>query len=355
MSPLVTLGFHHVTLVSRDAQRTLRFYGDLLGLRLVKRTVDVDDPSSYHLYFGDAGGRPGTLLTFVERPRAGRGGWGKGGIHHVALGVEDEAALLRWKRRLTDRGIPVSGPYDRGWFRSIYFTDPDGQILEIATRGPGYAIDEPPDRLGSELIMPGAEQMRGNRDEAAIRARTHPEPVPEIVPEMALQGIHHLTGITDDVERAHHFYTRALGLRLVKRSVNQDSPDMPHWFWASYDGRVVEPHSSWTLFGWPGIRRARGGVGQTHHITFRAADDDHLLAWREHLVGMNIEVTPIVDREYFRRIRFLAPDGLLLEIATDGPGFAVDEDAAALGGSLRLPRSLEPQRSTIADGLTPLE
>jgi glyoxalase family protein len=355
MRSLATAGFHHITMVSRDASRTLRFYRDTLGVRLVKRTVNFDDPAAYHLYFGDRTGSPGTILTFFEWPHAGRGGWGRGGVHHLALGVEDEAGLLRWKRRLTDAGIAVSGPYDRGWFHSIYFTDPDGQILEIATRGPGYATDEPADRLGERVIMPNEGQLRGHRDEEAIRARTHPEPVPEITPDMALQGIHHITGITGEIEEAHRFYTDALGLRIVKRSVNQDSPEMPHWFWANYAGNEVAPHSSWTLFGWPEFRRAREGAGQTHHIAFRAADEEELGAWREHLREMGLQVTDVLDREYFRSIYFRAPDGMLLEIATDGPGFAVDEEEGELGTSLKLPDWLEPRREVIAAGLSPLD
>ncbi len=355
MSALITPGFHHITMVSRDAQRTLEFYRDTLGLRLVKRTVNFDDPGAYHLYFGDEVGRPGTILTFFEWPHAGKGAWGLGGIHHLALGVESPDAQLRWKRRLTDRGIPVSGPYDRVWFSSIYFTDPDGQILEIATRGPGYHVDEEMGALGELTVMPAPEHLRGSRDEEAIRALTHPEPVPEIEDEMALQGIHHITGITDDIERAHDFYTEVLGLRLVKKSVNQDSPEMPHWFWANYDGERVAPHSSFTLFGWPELRRrARGGAGQTHHIAFRAADEEEQLAWREHLLGMGIQVTPVLDREYFKSVYFRAPDGLLLEIATDGPGFAVDEPPEELGSNLKLPEWLEPQREQIDAQLTPL-
>lgn len=355
MKPLVTQGFHHITMVSRDAQRTLDFYRDTLGLGLVKRTVNFDDPNAYHLYFGDERGRPGTILTFFEWPHAGRGMWGTGGVHHLALGVGTAEAQLRWKRRLTDLGVTVSGPYDRGWFSSIYFTDPDGQILEIATKGPGYAIDEPADALGSELIMPKPAQLRGNRDEEAIRRLTHPEPVPEVTPEMALEGIHHITGITDDIERAHDFYTEALGLRLVKRSVNQDDPNMPHWFWARYEGGEVAPHSSFTLFGWPQMmRRARGGAGQTHHVAFRAESEEEQIAWREHLLELGVEATPVLDRDYFRSIYFRAPDGMLLEIATDGPGFAVDEDSSRLGTELKLPAWLEPQREAIAAGLQPL-
>ncbi|MFW6078988.1 MAG: VOC family protein, partial [Gemmatimonadota bacterium] len=139
MERLRTAGFHHITMVARDARRTLAFYRDLLGLRLVKKTVNFDDPGAYHLYFGtrDGVGEPGTILTFFEWPHARRGHWGVGGVHHLALGVDDEEAQLRWKRRLADAGVAVTGPYDRGYFRSIYFRDPDGQILEIATAGPG--------------------------------------------------------------------------------------------------------------------------------------------------------------------------------------------------------------------------
>lgn len=355
MKPLVTKGFHHITMVSRDARRTLAFYGDVLGLGLVKKTVNFDDPGACHLYFGDEAGRPGTILTFFEWPHAGRGRWGVGGIHHLALGVESPEALLKWKRWLTDRGVPVSGPYDRGYFRSIYFADPDGQLLEIATRGPGYAVDERADALGEkETIPPGAE-LRGERDEEEIRRRTHPEAVVSITPDMRLEGVHHITGITGDIERAHDFYTESLGLRLVKKSVNQDDGKTPHWFWASYDGRTVAPHSALTLFGWKGSTyRARPGAGQTHHIAFRAADEEEQLRWRDHLLSMGVQVSPVLDRSYFKSIYFQAPDGLLLEIATDGPGFTVDEDPAALGSALELPAWLEPHREEIGAALAPL-
>lgn len=149
-TPRITDGFHHITLVASDARRTLAFWRDLLGLGLVKQTVNFDDPGSHHLYFGDDLGRPGTLVTFFEWGHAPHGHFGIGGIHHLALGVGTPEAQLKWKRRLSDAGVPVTGPYDRGYFRSIYFTDPDGQVVEIATRGPGYAIDEPADALGGK-------------------------------------------------------------------------------------------------------------------------------------------------------------------------------------------------------------
>ncbi|HEU0053712.1 MAG TPA: VOC family protein, partial [Longimicrobium sp.] len=297
MGPLVTQGLHHVTMVSGNAQRTLEFYRDVLGLGLVKRTVNFDDPGAYHLYFGDRTGAPGTILTFFEWGDLPRGNPGVGGVHHVALGVATDEGLLKWKRRLTDAGAHVSGPFDRRWFHSIYFRDPDGQILEIATKGPGYTLDEPADALGTTEIVPGSENLVGQRDEEAIQARTWPEPVPSITPDMALEGMHHISAITGDVERAHDFYTQALGMRLVKKTVNQDDPTMPHWFWASYDGNAVAPHSAFTLFGFPpNGRPARGGVGQTHHVAFRAADDEQQAEWRDHLLGMGLQVSPVMER-----------------------------------------------------------
>jgi glyoxalase family protein len=354
MTPtLSTLGFHHVTMVSTDARRTLAFYRDLLGMDLVKQTVNFDDPGAYHLYFGRSPGRPGTLLTFFEWPGSRRGQWGVGGVHHVALGVETPEAQLKWKRRLTDAGVPVSGPLDRGYFRSIYFADPDGQILEIATRGPGYAIDEPVGELGRRLVTPPTERLPGGRDEASIHAAIHPEPVPELTPDMTLYAIHHVTAITDDLERAHDFYADALGLSLVKRTLNQDDGRTEHWFWAHVDGASVGP--SWTLFGWPGSRQlARPGAGQTHHVAFRARDDDEQRAWLDHLRARGIEVTDILDRSYFRSLYFRAPDGVLLEIATDGPGFAIDEEEDALGRALRLPPWLERRRPEVEAALAPL-
>jgi glyoxalase family protein len=355
MTALTTRGFHHITMVSTDAPRTWRFYRELLGLELVKKTVNFDDPGAYHLYFGDEAGTPGTILTFFEWPDSRRGHWGVGGIHHLALGVSTPEAQLKWKRRLVDAGIPVSGPLDRGYFKSIYFADPDGQVLEIATRGPGYAIDEPADALGRQVMTPPAERLPGGRDEAAIAAATYPEQVPVVTADMRLEGIHHISGITDDVQRAHDFYEAALGLKLVKKTLNQDDAQTPHWFWARYDGQSVGEHSALTLFEWRGSERlARPGAGQTHHIAFRAQDEEEQEAWRDHLLSMGVPVSPVMDRTYFRSIYFRAPDGLLLEIATDGPGFDVDEPKEALGTDLKLPAWLAERRRDIEASLVPL-
>jgi len=355
MAHLTTRGFHHITMVSTNASRTLAFYQDLLGLALVKKTVNFDDPGAYHLYFSDRSGVPGTILTFFEWPRSRRGFWGVGGVHHLALGTSDEQTQLMWKRRLTDAGVQVTGPLDRGYFKSLYFTDPDGQILEIATQGPGYSVDEPSEALGSKLVTPPAERLPEGRDEAAIEARTHPEPVPEVTEAMRLDGIHHISALTDDLDRAGDFLENALGLRLVKRTFNQDDGKTKHYFWAHYDGQEVAPHSAFTLFDWAGsTHRARPGAGQTHHIAFRARGGEEQEAWRDHRPGLGIEVTPVLDRTYFRSIYFRAPDGLLMEIATDGPGFAVDEPASELGSALKLPAWLEERRTQIEQALVPL-
>ena len=356
MAPLSTLGFHHITLVASDARRTLAFYHDVLGLRLVKQTVNFDDPSSYHLYFGDPTGAPGTLVTFFEWPSAPHGRYGVGGVHHLAFGTSTYDSLLQWKRYLNDRGVATSGPMPRGYFTSLYFRDPDGQVLEIATAGPGYALDEPIESLGRAVMQQKPEQLPGTRDEAAIRATTHPESVPTITPAMTLTGLHHITGMTDDIQRASDFYEEALGIRLIKKTINQDDPDTPHWFWANYDGTRVLPHSSWTLFGWtPKHPKARPGIGQTHHVAFRAKDATEQLAWRDHLLSIGLNVSPVMDRQYFTSIYFPAPDGQLLEIATDGPGFATDEPAATLGETLKLPAWLEKEREQIQEALGPLK
>jgi glyoxalase family protein len=319
---LTTLGFHHITMVSGNAARTLAFYRDLLGLSVVKDAGDSKDPNAYRLYLGDEAGSPGSLITFVERPAATRGRPGVGGVHHLAVGVGTYEAQLKWKRYLTDRGVPVSGPMPRGYFTSLYFRDPDGQVLEIATAGPGYALDEPIEALGQRVMMPRDQQLPGGRDERLIQLTTHAEPVPATTPDMQLMGIHHITGMTDDIERASDFYEEALGLAVVKKSINQDDPETPHWFWANYDGTRVLPHSSWTLFGWtPRHPHARAGVGQTNHVAFRAASVEELREWQEHLRSMDLDVSAVIEGRPFSSINFSAPDGQLLEIATDKPSW----------------------------------
>lgn len=347
-------GIHHITLVAADAARTLAFYTRILGLRLVKRTVDFDRPDTWHLYLGDATGTPGTLITVLARPDAGRGLTGIGGVHHLALVAETTNAQLKWKRRLTDQGLAVQGPYDRTYFRSIYFRDPDGTILEIATRWPGMAEDEPDDALGRTYIPPPEEFTRGHRDEAAIAAQTWPEPVPEVGPDMTLGGLHHITAIGSDIARTRAFWTEALGFRLVKQTGSYDDPAIPHDYYGLED---AAPGTLITYFGYrpDQMRAARAGAGLAHHVALSVAQDADLAAWHERLRAAGLDVTPVRDQVYFRSFYFRDPDGLALGLATPGPGFLVDEAAAEVGHALRLPPELAPDRDAIAAGLPPLE
>ncbi len=347
-------GIHHITLVAANAQRTAQFYTRVLGLRLVKKTVNFDAPDTYHLYFGDEVGAPGTLVTFFEWPRAPKGFWGIGATHHFALIVENVDGLLRWKRWLTDQGIAVDGPYNRVYFESIYFEDPDGVIIEIATRGPGWGLDEPSESWGTELRLPPVETTVGHRDEAAIAARTWPEPVASIDAEMRLPGLHHITAMASDIGRTTHFYTEILGMRLVKKTVNFDNPDAPHYYYATEDGH---PGSVITYFGYDQAKMRRGQVGRglTHHFAFEVEDDEAQLAWRERLLSFGLRPTPVLDRNYFHSIYFQDPDGHILEIATRNPGFTVDEPKETLGQHLKLPDWLEVEREAIEGMLKPVE
>ncbi|GAC1499060.1 MAG: ring-cleaving dioxygenase [Ktedonobacteraceae bacterium] len=347
-------GLHHISIVSADAQRTVNFYTQVLGLRLVKKTVNFDNPERYHLYFGDELGHPGSAITFFEWPGATKGHPGVGGTHHFALIVPDYNGLLKWKRRLNDHGLAVDGPLDRHYFKSIYFNDPDGTIIEIATLGPGWAIDEAADALGLAFREPPAEMLIANRDAARIQAETWPDPVPTITDDMALnQGMHHITAIGSNIERTHAFLGDLLGLRRVKMTSNFDDPNSAHWYWGVDDGR---PGTLITYFERKqfAAKRVQMGAGQTHHYAFSLPDEESQLAWRERLLSAGLQVTPVLDRVYFKSIYTSDSDGHIVELATYGPGFTVDEPLAALGQDLKLPPWLEGERGRIERGLRPV-
>jgi glyoxalase family protein len=357
---MTILGLHHITLICSNAQRTVDFYTGVLGLRLVKKTVNFDDPGSYHLYFGDEIGRPGTAITFFEWSGAAQGYPGIGGTHHFALQVADYAGLLQWKRRLIDLGLSIEGPLDRNYFKSIYFRDPDGTILEIATQGPGWSVDEDSDQLGARYCPPPSQMVIDNRDEAHIAAETWSEPVPSITPGMALSfGMHHITAIGAGIQRTHAFFGELLGLRLVKRTSNFDDPVSAHWYWSADEGRPGLSGSFRATITYferdPNReRRASFGAGQTHHFALAVADEDSQLEWREKLVWAGLPVSPVMDRVYFKSIYTRDPDGHIVELATLGPGFTIDEDPKDLGRRLRLPPWLEARRPAIERALGPV-
>ncbi len=345
-----TTGIHHATIISSDAQRTVDFYTRTLGMRLVKQTVNFNQPDTHHLYFGDSEATPGTLLSCFVWPDSRRGNEGIGGTHHVALTTRDRDTQLRWKRWLTDNGVRVWGPYDRVYFTSIYFNDPDGLILEIATRGPGFTLDESPDALGSELKYPPYEAMAGGRDEEAIELETWADPVPAIDPEMALQQIHHVTAIGTSAEKTERFFRDVVGLRTVKRTVNFDNPSAPHLYFGRESG---EPGTIVTYFAYQHgeFRPFRMGTGVTHHLALRVDDQEELVRWKKHLEQHGVESSEIRDRKYYKGIYLHDPDGQILELATEGPGFLVDEDQEALGTALQLPDYLEDRRDEIESAL----
>lgn len=348
------LGLHHITIVASDAQRLVDFYTGVLGMRLIKQTVNFDDPGSYHLYFGNEQGAVGSAITFFEWPDSPKGKPGIGGTHHVALRVPSDDALLKWKRYLTDLGIKVRGPYNRTYFTSIYFSDPDGLIIEIATDGAGLAVDEPADALGQIEVMPQAERTLQGRDEDSIAALTWADPVPSITPDMALNhGMHHISAISSNIERTHWFLNKVLGLSLVKKTVNYDDPSSKHWYWSPDAGK---PGTLLTYFERDPkqTRRVQMGIGQTHHYALAVGSDEEQLEWRERIIRAGIPVSPVRDRQYFKSIYMQDPDGHIVEIATVPPGFTVDETVESLGTALKLPPFVEPMRAQIEGSLKKL-
>ncbi|MGH2398268.1 MAG: VOC family protein [bacterium] len=331
-------GLHHITLISSDIRRTTQFYTDVLGLRLIKQTVNFDDPSAKHFYFADEVGTPGTVVTYFEWPQLTAGTTGVGLTHHYALAVADEEALARWWMRLRHLGVEVTNPRHRRYFTSIYFRDPDGVIMEIATRGPGFLVDESEEELGGRVIVPPKEFLKPWRKDEEPQIQPLDYDGSEIVPAMRVQGVHHITLISGDIERTTWFYTDLLGQRVIKRTVNYDDPGGSHYY---YGDRTGTPGTIVTYFGYPVMSRGRMGVGVAHHYAFLVETDEEQRGWVDRLRAAGISTTDVIDRKYFRSVYFNDPDGVVLEIATRGPGFLVDEDLSTLGSRLILPEWLQ--------------
>ncbi|MBI4279623.1 MAG: VOC family protein [Armatimonadetes bacterium] len=327
-------GLHHITLISSDMARTVDFYTRVLGLRLIKQTVNYDDPSAKHFYFGDEVGTPGTVITYFEWPHLPPGRTGPGLTHHYAFTVADERAQLCWLVRLRRLGYQVTLPRPRVYFTSIYFRDPDGVIIEVATRGPGFAVDEDPARLGGEVKMPPREYMKPHRQDREPDLAALDYDGAEILPAMRLASLHHITLMCRDIERTTRFYTDLLGLRLVKRTINFDDPSSPHSYYGDEQG---SPGTLVTYFAYPQMAQGTMGVGVTHHYAFAVDDEAEQWEWQARLMRAGIPVSPVMDRTYFRSIYFQDPDGVILEIATRGPGFLVDEPRETLGARMILP------------------
>jgi len=303
-------GLHHLTAVTADPRANVGFYARVLGLRLIKRTVNFDDPSAYHLYYGDTAGTPGTLLTFFHWPGAPRGRVGTGQVAGIQLSTA-EGSLDYWADRLRTAGFPAEA--DRRFGEPLVRTaDPDGMTVEILVCGQ----DPRPGWSGADI--PSPHQLRGMAG-AELRVRE---------PGRTLRVLRELLGWREErAENGRH--------RLVA------GPAQPgHWL---------------DLVGDAGAEPGRPGTGTVHHLALRAADAGVSERLRARLASAGAAPSPLIDRTYFRSVYFREPGGILLEIATDGPGFLVDETMETLGSGLMLPPAYEAARSAIVAALPPLD
>jgi glyoxalase family protein len=308
-------GLHHVTAIASDPQRNLDFYAGLLGLRFVKRTVNFDDPGTYHFYFGDRRGTPGTILTFFPWPGARRGIRGTGQVEATAFAIAPES-IGYWLERLKQNHVTAEKTPARFGEEVIRLLDPDGLMIELIAVAAG---------VSSANIEPWPES-----------------PIPA---EHVLRGFHSVSAALEGYERTARLLTETFGYRLIDESGNRfrfvSADD-------SAPGRIVD------LLCQPDSAMGRVAAGSVHHIAFRAKDEAEQLQWRKRLVDLGYNVTPVVDRIYFHSIYFREPGGVLFEIATEPPGFTLDEKVEELGTHLRLPLWMESARGQIEQILPPV-
>jgi len=300
-------GIHHVTAICGDPQANIDFYTSILGIRLVKLTVNYDDPQSYHLYYGDTQGRPGTILTFFAWPGAPSGWRGTGQATAVSFSVPSRS-LDYWKERLTSKRVKIANESKRFSDQAIGFYDPDGLQLEL--------VASPKD----------------DREGCAQG------PVPT---KFSVKGFHGITLSEEGYERTSSLLTDALGFHFIGQEGNR----------YRYSASKNETASTVDILCLPAAKMGEVSVGTIHHVAWRTPNDEEQREWRGELVKSGSNVTPIIDRNYFHSIYFREPGGVLFEIATDPPGFTVDESVETLGSSLKLPAWLEPMRADIESAL----
>jgi glyoxalase family protein len=294
-------GIHHISAITADATKNLLFYTGVMGMRLVKKTVNQDNPSVYHLFYADEDGTPGADLTFFEYPGLVRGRAGAGMIHRIGLRVGSERALDFWGKRLAGAGLE-SQRSDQ----ALRFEDPEG--------------------LGLELIA------RPTSDQPLVARH------PEIPRELALQGFAGVRAFEQRRGASHEFLTDAVGCTAT-------GPD-------AYESRG-DSRGSFYLYDAAPEARGLSGAGTVHHVAWSSTMDDHV-RWRDRVVESDGDPTPVIDRFYFRSIYFREPSGVLFEIATIGPGFATDEPKEHLGEKISLPPAFEYLRAQVEANLTPL-
>ena len=301
-------GIHHITAIAADPQRNLDFYTEVLGLRLVKLTVNFDDPGTYHFYFGNQSGAPGSILTFFPWPGARRGTVGNGQVSATTFAVP-VGSLEYWRERLARTSTPVEDAGQRFGEAVLRFADPDGLPLEV---------------IASDRARP-AEAWTGST----------------VLADAAIGGFHSATLSEEGYEKTADLLQRVMGFRLIGNEGNRFRYRV-----ADGDaGTIVD------VICTPDGKYGRLGSGTVHHIAWRTPDDAQQLAWRQTLATGGYNVSPVMDRTYFHSIYYREPGGILFEIATDPPGFALDEAAAHLGERLMLPPQVESQRATLEPAL----
>jgi glyoxalase family protein len=296
-------GIHHITAITADAPRNVEFYVGVLGLRLVKKSVNQDDPTVYHLFYGDEDGSPGADLTFFEYPSAVRGRAGAGMVHRIVWRVASAETITFWHERLQAHGVNVQRTGEE-----LLFSDPEGLQHELSV---SHSSDPP------------------------LRARS-----PQIPSEHALQGFDGVRAYSADPAASAALLRDTLGFS----GAEQDG---------RWEVRGDQRASFYVYDAPPSQGRGVQGAGSVHHVAFASQAQDEE-AWQQRVTAAGARPTPVIERFYFRSVYFREPSGVLFEIATIGPGFAVDEDAAHLGERLSLPPRFEPLRERLESTLTPL-
>jgi glyoxalase family protein len=310
-------GIHHLTAITADAPGNLAFYTKLLGLRLVKKTVNQDDTSAYHLFYADGKAAPGSDVTFFDWP-VGRERRGTHSIARTALRVASEASLTWWRDRLLEAKVKTGEIAEIAGFASLDFEDPEGQRLRL--------VDD-----------------KGSGESNPWRASSVPE-------AHQIRGLGPITLSVPDVKPTAAVLTQIMNMTEVRTHPLDNGKSSLHVFSMGKGGAPAELHVAVE----PDLPAAGQGAGGVHHVAFRTPSVEALHQWTARLASFKLPSSGEVERYYFRSLYFREPNGILFEIATDGPGFAVDEPLATLGERLSLPPFLEGRRASIEAGLKPL-
>ena len=305
------LGLHHITAIAGDAQRNYDFYTKTLGLRMVKKTVNFDDPQTYHFYFGDEVGNPGTILTFFPWKNVRQGKNGAGMATEIGYAVPT-GSLEFWKKRFESLNVAHGVIEERFDEKLLPFQDPDGLWLSL------IETKNPDSRKGWETN--------------------------DIKADVALKGFHTVTLTLNNIKATASVLTEIFGYRQVEQDGNI----------YRYQTDTVENAALVDLLESPGAQRGLNAGGTNHHVAFRVENEDILMDFREKILASGLHITEKINRDYFFSLYFREPGGVLFEIATDNPGFATDETVDELGTSLRLPNQYESMRAEIEKGLPEL-